>query len=40
VSAAATAPRQTAVDEGLDPIGLVKSLTALVRSTGLYPATR
>ena len=38
MSAAATAPRQTAVDEGLDPIGLVKSLTALVRSTGLYPA--
>ena len=38
MSAPATSARQTAVDEGLDPIGLVKSLTALVRSTGLYPA--
>jgi len=38
MSATATSARQIATDEGLDPIGLVKSLTALVRSTGLYPA--
>ena len=38
MSATATPARQPAVDDGLDPVGLVKSLTALVRSTGLYPA--
>ena len=25
-------------DDGLDPIAIVKNVTALVRSTGLYPA--
>src|SRR4029078_3777606 len=36
---AAPAMRQGATrDEGPDPIAIVKNVTALVRSTGLYPA--